>query len=112
MEILSKNYEKNISGLRQILDTDRNFDILEKHLLIGERAASLFFIDGLVKDDILEKVLEYFYTIKKEDMPDSLDHFDMQNLPYIETEVLHQMDDVLKNLLSGVPCLLISGIAD
>lgn len=110
MKALSDNYEDNISGLRRILDTDRNFDILEKNLLIADHAASLFFIDGLVKDDILEKILEYFYSLKPEQLPDSLEQFQMQNLPYIETEVLDQVDSILQNLLSGVPCLFISGI--
>lgn len=110
MKALSDNYEDNISGLRRILDTDRNFDILEKNLLIADHAASLFFIDGLVKDDILEKILEYFYSLKPEQLPDSLEQFQMQNLPYIETEVLDQLDSILQNLLSGVPCLFISGI--
>lgn len=110
MKTLSDNFEDNISGLRRILDTDRNFDILEKNLLIAGHAASLFFIDGLVKDDILEKILEYFYSMKPDDLPDSLEQFQMQNLPYIETEVLDQVDGILQNLLSGVPCLFISGI--
>lgn len=110
MKNLSDNYEKNVSELRRILDPDRNFDILEKNLLIAGRTASLFFIDGLVKDDILEKILEYFYSMKPEDLPDSPERFQMQNLPYIETEVLTDMDVVLKNLLSGVPCLFLSGI--
>lgn len=110
MKTLSDNYEDNISGLRRILDTDRNFDILEKDLLIADHAASLFFIDGLVKDDILEKILEYFYSLNPEQLPDSLEQFQMQSLPYIETEVLDQVDRILQNLLSGVPCLFISGI--
>ncbi len=109
---LSNNYEENISVLRQLLDSGRNFDILEKHLLIAEHSASLFFIDGLVKDDILEKLLEYFYSLKPEDLPDSLEQFQMQNLPYIEAETLTQMEDILKNLLSGVPCLFIKGMPD
>ena len=56
--------------------------------------------------------MEYFYSLKPENLPDSLDQFQMQNLPYIETEVLTLMDDVLKNLLSGVPCLFVNGMAD
>lgn len=112
MNPLSDNYEKNISDLRRILGMDRNFDILEKNLFIAGRSASLFFIDGLVKDDILEKILEYFYGLKPEDLPDSLEQFQMRNLPYIETEVLTDMDDVLKNLLSGVPCLFLFGLPD
>jgi len=109
---LSENYKENVSALRHILDAERNFDILEKHLLIADHAASLFFIDGLVKDDILEKLLEYFYSLKPEDLPDSPEQFQMQNLPYIETEVLTETTDVLKNLLSGVPCLFINGMPD
>lgn len=109
---LSGKYEENVSALRQILNSDQNFDILEKHLLIADHAASLFFIDGLVKDDILEKLIEYFYSLKPEDLCDSPDQFQVQNLPYIETEVLTDMDDVLKNLLSGVPCLFLNGLPD
>lgn len=112
MDKLTDDYRENISALRRTLDAGRNFDILEKQLIIADRAASLFFIDGLVKDDILEKLLEYFYSLEPEDFPDSLDQVQMQNLPYIETEVLTLMDDVLKNLLSGVPCLFISGMPD
>lgn len=110
MRKLSSDYGENVSALRQILDADRNFDILEKHLFIADHAASLFFIDGLVKDDILEKLLEYFYSLKPEELPDSPDQFQMQNLPYIETEVINDMETVLKNLLSGVPCLFINGM--
>lgn len=112
MNKLTDDYRENTSVLRRTLDAGRNFDILEKQLLIADHAASLFFIDGLVKDDILEKLLEYFYSLEPEDLPDSLDQFQMQNLPYIETEVLTLMDDVLKNLLSGVPCLFVNGMAD
>ncbi len=112
MNKLTDDYRENTSVLRRTLDAGRNFDILEKQLLIADHAASLFFIDGLVKDDILEKLLEYFYSLKPENLPDSLDQFQMQNLPYIETEVLTLMDDVLKNLLSGVPCLFVNGMAD
>lgn len=111
MEKLEKNYLENITALRKLLDSGRNFDILEKNLMIGERAASLFFIDGLVKDDILEKLLEYFYSLKPEELSDSPEDFQMQALPYVETEVLTDMDEVLKNLLSGVPCLFLSGFS-
>ncbi len=111
MNSLSGNYEENISSLRQLLGTDRNFDILEKDLVIAGKNAALFLIDGLVKDDILEKLLEYLYSLKPENIPDSLEQFQVQNIPYIETEVLSTIDDVLKNLLSGVPCLFLSGHA-
>lgn len=112
MRSLFKSYEENVSALRKTLGSDENFDILEKHLLIAGHAASLFFIDGLAKDDILEKILEYFYSLKEEDLPDTPEQFQMQALPYIETEVLDSFEDVEKNLLSGIPCLFINGMPD
>ena len=66
MKLLSKNYEENVRALRQILGSDQNFDILEKHLLIAGHAASLFFIDGLVKDEILEKLQIKFHLSHEE----------------------------------------------
>lgn len=112
MEKLSEDYRENVSAMRRLLHAEQNFDILEKHLLIAGHSASLFFIDGLVKDDILEKLLEYFYSLNPEDLPDSPEQFQLQNLPYIETEVLTGTEEVLKNLLSGVPCLFINGMPD
>ena len=109
MNNVSNQYENKVSGLRRILDTDRNFDILEKHLKIAGKTAGLFFIDGLVKDEILEKLLEYFYKMKPEELPETLEDFQTQQLPYIETEILMNTDDILKNLLSGVPCLFLEG---
>jgi stage V sporulation protein AF len=99
--------EHTLQELRKILNLNHNFDILEKQIQIAEHSASLFFIDGLVKDEILEKLLEYFYSLKPEDLPPSLEQFQIQHLPYVETEVLNQTDDILKNLLSGVPCLFL-----
>ena len=57
MEKLSNDYTTDITNLRRLLRIDDNFDILEKRLIIGGQRASLFFIDGFVKDEILEKIL-------------------------------------------------------
>ncbi len=110
MEKLTDNYAKNSRELNRILDPAHNFDILEKKLVIAGRDAGLFFIDGLTKDEVLEKLLEHFYSLQPEDLPESLDAFQKQHLPYVEAEALTETMEVLQNLLSGVPCLLIDGM--
>lgn len=110
MEKISDNYTANVERLRSLLDIDKSFDIIEKRLVVGGRRASLFFIDGFVKDEILEKILEFFYELKPEELPSSLETFQAEYLPYIETEILENMEDALQNLLSGVPCLFLSGM--
>lgn len=104
------SYTENVSELRRILKTDLNFDIQEKTFLIGGRAASLFFIEGMVKDEILEKLLEFFHDLKPEQLGNSLEDFQLQDFPYIEAEILTDYSPVLKNLLSGVSCLFVSGM--
>ena len=110
MEKISDNYTANVERLRSLLDIDKSFDIIEKRLVVGGRRASLFFMDGFVKDEILEKILEFFYGLKPEELPASLETFQAEYLPYIETEILENMEDALQNLLSGVPCLFLSGM--
>ena len=110
MEKISDNYTANVERLRSLLDIDKSFDIIEKRLVVGGRRASLFFMDGFVKDEILEKILEFFYGLKPEELPSSLETFQAEYLPYIETEILENMEDALQNLLSGVPCLFLSGM--
>ncbi|MCD8097370.1 MAG: spore germination protein [Lachnospiraceae bacterium] len=109
MSRLSENFEENIAALNALLGVERSFDIMEKKMQIGGRAASLFFIDGLTKDEILEKLLEFFYGRKAEDLPQTLEEFQITSLPYAESEVLTDTEDITKNLLSGVPCLFLSG---
>ena len=104
------SYTENVSELRRILKTDLNFDIQEKTFLIGGRAASLFFIEGMVKDEVLEKLLEFFHDLKPEQLGNSLEDFQLQDFPYIEAEILTDYSPVLKNLLSGVSCLFVSGM--
>ena len=86
MNPLSSCYSENISKLRQILKTNLNFDIQEKNFIVGGRAASLFFIEGLVKDEILEKLLEFFHDLKPEQMGNSLE--DYRTFPTLKQKFL------------------------
>ncbi|MCD8241073.1 MAG: spore germination protein [Lachnospiraceae bacterium] len=109
MSRLSGNFDENIVSMNALLGVERNFDIMEKKMRVGGHDASLFFIDGLTKDEMLEKLLEFFYGRKEDDMPQTLEEFQVTNLPYAESEVLTDTEDILKNLISGVTCLFLSG---
>lgn len=64
----------------------------------------------MVKDEVLEKLLEFFHDLKPEQLGNSLEDFQLQDFPYIEAEILTDYSPVLKNLLSGVSCLFVSGM--
>lgn len=55
---LSTHFQQNRQTLDQILQIDQSFDLLVKPLQIGGRQAALYFIDGFIKDEVMEKILE------------------------------------------------------
>ncbi len=108
MKELSVNSSENARVFSKIIGPERNFDIINKKIEIGGRAAEFFMIDGFVKDDIMEKLLESFIALKKEDMPDTPEKFaDM--IPYIEVTPRSDYDTAATDLLMGMVCMFIDG---
>lgn len=106
---LSKNFAINIKNINQCLNVEKNFDIIYRVLTIAEREACFYFIDGLNKDEILEKLMEFLYSIKKEDMPANAHALSKRLLPYGEVDFVTDMESLVTNVLSGVPILIIDG---
>ena len=67
--IFSKDYQKNIATFQNALRVSESFDLICKDTLISDKKACIFFVDGLTKDETMQKLLSGFYTIKPEDMP-------------------------------------------
>ena len=65
---ISLSTEKNREIFDGILCKNRNFDILKREIVFAGRPALLYMIDGFVKEDLLEKILESFYKLKPEDV--------------------------------------------
>ena len=57
--MLTSSYKNNLTEIKNALRSDKSFDLVERDLYIGGRNAALFFVDGFIKDDIAEKILEY-----------------------------------------------------
>lgn len=105
----SQNLHDNISYLHKKLNVGTNFDVVYRIVHIGGREACLYFIDGFTKDDSLLKILQVFFSIKPEDMPEDAHSFSKQYIPYGEIGLLTKDDDMIVQLLSGVSCLFIDG---
>lgn len=106
---LSTHIDDNIALFRKTLHTDESFDLICRPVQINNRRCCLFFIDGLIKDEVMEKVLEFFYSLdKEEDMRDA--HTFVKNcVPYVEVAVADNLQQICMNILSGVSALFIDG---
>ena len=107
--IVTASVKENVAYMNQILPVKDSFDLVQRDLVIGEREASFFFIDGFMKDEVMLKIMDSFLSVAKEDMPGSATGFARQCLPYVEVDTVSDFDQVLRNLLSGTTCLFIDG---
>ncbi len=106
---LSKNFAMNIKSINQVLNVENNFDIIYRVITIAGREACFYFIDGLNKDDVLEKIMQFLYAVKPEDMAKDAYEMSKKLMPYGEVDFITDMDTLVGNVLSGVPILVIEG---
>lgn len=106
--VFSKNLKDNLAMMNDRLNTDANFDILTRNVTIGGRAAGFFFIDGFVQEDMVEKLMQFYYSLKPEELTD-INTFLRCGMPYTEAETCSDVEKVITAFLSGVTVMLIDG---
>ncbi|MBE5938511.1 MAG: spore germination protein [Lachnospiraceae bacterium] len=107
--VFGNSYEENKKFLDNLIRLDKSFDVIGKTLVIGGRKACYYLIDGFCKDEVMEKVLEFLYKLKPEEMSMSPEEFIDEHIPYGETTLIKDDEQFIQNFLSGVPILLIDG---
>ncbi len=106
---LSEHLDENVSNLNEILNLDSNFDIIRKGITIAGKDACIYFIDGFLEEAIMEKLLEFFYKLKPEELPMTAKQMIDHVVPYVEVTAIEEEDLLIQSLLSGITCLLIDG---
>ena len=108
----SKDFSKNKQRIDELLQIDKSFDLLYRVVIIGGKKACFYFVDGFFKDEIMEKVLEFLYKIKPEEMPETAHDFLNEKLPYGEIDLVRTENDLIQRCLSGVPLLMVDGYCE
>lgn len=108
------NYEKDSREFCSLLATDVNFDTVKRDFIIGGRQASLFFLDGFIKDDVFEKIIEFLLAITPEEIRDihNMHKFCLTKLPYVEVAFEKDTNKAVLGILSGQSVIIIDGIED
>lgn len=103
--------DNRIDQINQTLRVEESFDLIYRTLIIGGQVSCIYFIDGFVKDDIMQKILDSFSSIKKEDLTDT-HTFLKQNLPYVEVDMTSDMENFKTSILTGITGLVIDGFEE
>ena len=111
---MTYNIEKYIYEIDSRVQPNLNFDIIKRDIIIAERKAALYFIDGFMKDAVFEKLMEFLYKITPEQLAgiDNMTEFSKSHMPYTEADATDDIEQIVTALLSGPAVLLIDGIGD
>lgn len=105
------SYEYYLSEMRRKLPVEECFDILERSLSIGERDATIFFVDGLVKGEVVQWVMSFLLSLDKKTVENlqTSEDFIKHGVPYLDTIVETDVDKAIKHFYSGLIPLIIDG---
>lgn len=106
---ITNSFEMNLKLFQDILRVDENFDIIYRTIKIADKRAAIFLIDGFAKDEVLQKLMQFFQNQKPENVPDDIYEFSKKLIPYGEVDLKDNIDDIIVDVLSGVPMMLVEG---
>ena len=104
MRKLSDNYRDNVSFLNETFRVKENFDVLSKTLKFSDGEATLYYIDGFVKDTVMQKLMMHFLSQKT--LSGSARAFMETAVPYVETDVTADVEVMVQMVLSGASLLI------
>lgn len=113
---MTVNDFSNLSATKKWFDeklhVTENFDLISRELSFANRRAMMYLLDGFMKDELLQKLLQYFASLKPEDIPENATEMCEKYIPYIEVETSCDEKYLIQNLFSGVPLLFVEGYSE
>lgn len=108
-DVFQGDFSQRDEQIKQLLHVGECFDIIRRRFVIGGKQAAFYTIDGFLNGEISEKVMEFFYSIEEQDMPEDFAGFLQNAIPHLDIIKLSDQEAFIKTFLSGMSCLLVEG---
>lgn len=106
---MTGSLKETMAYLNERLAVDTCFDIVYRVIKVGGRDACMYFIDGFCKDELMQKMLQYFMDLTEDELPKDAHEMSKKCVPYVEVDLKEDWEGILYGLLSGVFVLFIDG---
>ena len=105
-------YTETIDRLSRKLRVGASFDLMSRPISVGGRLATLFFVDGFTKDEVLSRMLQYLTDVTPDALGDmtSADAFATRYITYTEVDLTADFDKTVTAVLSGTTALVVEGL--
>lgn len=111
MQGLSKNFDENIDTVDDILNVKENFDVIKREMEINSQRVTMYYIDGFVTATIMQKLMIFLTGVKDFGNGDdgAAEQFAKKSVPSVEVEASHDLDYIIKTVLSGCTAIFSEG---
>ncbi len=110
------DFTQNCTLFSSLLRIDQSFDLVRRDFYIAEQEASLFFINGFVKDEILEKMMQYLTKLTPKQLTPLMNQgkmqakdFSMHFITHIQTQTESDPNLAVTQVLAGQLALIVDG---
>ncbi|MDX8045989.1 spore germination protein [Gracilibacillus sp. S3-1-1] len=108
---LSHNYEQDVQYIHDYLEVDKSFDLIHLDVEYAGKKMALFLIDGLVKDEMLHRIMQFLAELKEGDLGNNpLEKLIKHDIPYVEVDVEKDIHKAAEQVLSGPTALVVEGL--
>ncbi|MGN0165057.1 MAG: spore germination protein [Lachnospiraceae bacterium] len=98
--------------LDEMLAKEKCFDLIERDIIIGNKNAIIYTIDGFTNGAVLQRVVQFLIDKKTEDIPDDFEAFTRKCIPHGEIMILKTYEKVKFCVFCGMSVLLVDGFED
>ena len=106
--VLTGEFDKDISFIDGILRVNESFDMIKRELIIGKKRAVMYYVDGFVKAEMMQKLMVHLSTL--ENLGDgsdlAADIAAKSFIPSVEVDVTDKIDSIVLSIMSGCTAFL------
>ncbi|TYA13253.1 spore germination protein [Paenibacillus faecis] len=107
---ISRSLTTTKKTLEEVVGLGQGFDIVFREMTFGGKKTGLFFINGFVKDTILQEVLKRLTYLTPEDLSSgALRSFFELYIPHIQVEKTDELSKAINGVLVGMSAFFIEG---
>ena len=102
-EKVSGDFENDVRLMDDILRPNKSFDIIRKTMKISDANIVMYYIDGFIKGETLQKLLTYIVSVKDfgDKSEGSAQRFADMHVPAAEVDVTDSIDNIVLMVMSG-----------
>lgn len=110
----TSDFTKNIEMTDDSLRLNCSYDIIGRNILAAGKKIRIYFIDGLCKDDMAEKITSFLMKLTPDKLAGINDArtFADTFIPYAETDIISGRDQFIGRVLSGSIGIIIEGFPE